>query len=376
MGLPAGYTDITVKDGGQTINSPTQSAFLSAVFPIASIKCKLLEMPAHHNREQSCGEESVTLPDFFRQEYRLEELAGASPDHTPDTGCENITGEMNNMTVDVRVTPEVTVEVVEELLTEEELAERHHLELQVERAFCQAGVALRELRDRKLYRSTHQTFEEYCRQRFGFERRHPYRLIEAAAVMDNLCPNRTQNESSPSQKRILPTKLEQVRPLAALEPEQQREVWQQAVEQVEGKVPSGRIVKSIVERLKEKPLFKATDCCQVGDVFILTRLEAAERKYNCCWAIAKSVNDFTVVVDVHDGLLAVKPENLRPVDESDACRQLPQILKRIRRLRDCGLLDRCAYTVLDSLGRQTYLTPLEEKFLKIMEEEYRAEGNN
>ena len=274
------------------------------------------------------------------------------------------------MTVDVRVPPEATVEVVEELLTEEELADRHHLELKVERAFCQAGQALAELRDRRLYRSTHQTFEDYCRDRFAFQRAHAYRLIDAAAVMDNLSPIQRQIDLSPNRRQILPTKLEQVRPLASLEPEQQREVWQQAVEQVDGKVPSGRIVKSIVERLKEKPLTKATDCCQVGDVFILTRLEGPERKYNGCWAIAKRVNEFTLEIDVHDVVLLVKPDNLKPIDEPDTRRQLPTLLKRIRRLRDCGLLDRGAYNVLEDLGRHTYLTEVEEALLACLEKYY------
>jgi len=49
----------------------------------------------------------------------------------------------------------------------------------------------------------------------------------------------------------------QVRPLTTLEPDEQREVWQQAVEA--GENPSGRIVQGIVERLKEKPHLKATD---------------------------------------------------------------------------------------------------------------------
>ena len=60
-------------------------------------------------------------------------------------------------------------------LSQEEFRLRLHLEGKVERAFYEAGKALRELRDRQLYRSTHQTFEEYCRERFGFERRHSYR---------------------------------------------------------------------------------------------------------------------------------------------------------------------------------------------------------
>ena len=54
-----------------------------------------------------------------------------------------------------------------------EQQEREHLERQVEKAFYEAGKGLRTLRDKKLYRSTHKTFEEYCRDRFGFERRQP-----------------------------------------------------------------------------------------------------------------------------------------------------------------------------------------------------------
>ncbi len=86
----------------------------------------------------------------------------------------------------------VSVKVIEtEELTPDEERERLYLERKVERAFYEAGKALQSLRDRRLYRSTHKTFEEYCRDRFGFERRHPYRLIDAADVVDNLtqmCP--------------------------------------------------------------------------------------------------------------------------------------------------------------------------------------------
>ena len=58
------------------------------------------------------------------------------------------------MTVDVQETPvAAAVEVVEEL-TESEASDRHRLELKVERAFVEAGKALAELRNRKLYRST------------------------------------------------------------------------------------------------------------------------------------------------------------------------------------------------------------------------------
>ena len=278
------------------------------------------------------------------------------------------TEELEERTLETTLTIAATVQL--EVLTEDEEKERHRLEVKVERAFVEAGTALRQLRDGRLYKSTHKTFEEYCRDRFGFSRAHPYRLIDAAKVVDNLSSVNIQNNLSPNRRQIMPTTIEQVRALTALEPDAQQQIWQQAVEQADGKVPSGRIVKSIVERLKEKPLIKASDFCTVGDAFILTRLDGVERKYNGCWAIAFELRDFTIAVDVHDTTLAVKPDNLDPIDLPDVRRQLPQTLKRIQRLRSAGILDRCAYTVLESLGRQTYLTDVEEVVLKCLENHY------
>ncbi len=206
----------------------------------------------------------------------------------------------------------VVVEVLEEL-TEPEAAERHRLELTVERAFYEAGAALRQLRSRRLYRSTHRTFEEYCRERFGFSRQNVNYLIAASGVVDNLLTTNGCQNSQTNYFQILPTSERQVRPLTTLEPDEQREVWQQAVEEAGG-IPSGRIVKGIVERLKEKHHISATESYKVGDAFTLTALPWTERKYNGCWAIAIAVNDFTVVVDVHDGNLAVKPDNLNSLE--------------------------------------------------------------
>jgi hypothetical protein len=61
-----------------------------------------------------------------------------------------------------------------ESLTLDEEKQRLHLERQIEKAFYQAGLALQILRDKKLYRSTHSSFEEYCHARFGFTRRSAY----------------------------------------------------------------------------------------------------------------------------------------------------------------------------------------------------------
>ncbi len=57
----------------------------------------------------------------------------------------------------------------------------------------EAGKALTQLRDRKLYRSTHKTFEEYCRDRFGFTRMAAALKIASVKVMENLSTNGCQN---------------------------------------------------------------------------------------------------------------------------------------------------------------------------------------
>jgi hypothetical protein len=67
----------------------------------------------------------------------------------------------------------------------------------------------------------------------------------------------------------------------------------------------------------------------------------------------------------------VKPENLNKIDSPEAHRQLPQILQRIRRVREVpGFRDRAAYAMLEHLGKQTYLTSLEDKLLQVIEQEY------
>jgi hypothetical protein len=185
--------------------------------------------------------------------------SAASTDSTSAANSvnEDISQQLDPASATITVT---AVEVPE--LTEQEISDRLHLERRVERAFFEAGKALAELRDRRLYRSTHKTFEEYCRSRFAYTHRHVNYLIAASNVVDNIImgtngsqneipdemgTNGSQNEISDEMgtngSQILPTTERQVRPLTKLEPSQQQEVWRQAVEQAGGKVPPARIVK-------------------------------------------------------------------------------------------------------------------------------------
>ncbi|AUB43098.1 Site-specific DNA-cytosine methylase (plasmid) [Nostoc flagelliforme CCNUN1] len=210
----------------------------------------------------------------------------------PDSVNEDISLQEDPASATITVT---AVEITE--LTEQEISDRLHLERKVERAFFEAGKALAQLRDRRLYRSTHRTFEEYCRDRFGYTHRRVNYLIAGSVVFDNIATgtncsqneetdgtgtNCSQNEEvdgtgtncsqngeadgtgtncSQNEKvdktrlnplRILPTSEGQVRPLAPLEPQQQVKVWQRAVHEAGGKVPSARIVTDVVQRIIER----------------------------------------------------------------------------------------------------------------------------
>jgi len=65
------------------------------------------------------------------------------------------------------------------------------LETRIERGlqtFIEVGEALAEIRDQRLYRESHATFEAYCRERWGWSRQHAYRQIKAAQMVGTLSP--------------------------------------------------------------------------------------------------------------------------------------------------------------------------------------------
>lgn len=60
--------------------------------------------------------------------------------------------------------------------------------------FIEVGLALRSIRDEKLYREQHKTFEKYVSERWGFEKSQAYRLIDACEVREKLSPIGDKNE--------------------------------------------------------------------------------------------------------------------------------------------------------------------------------------
>ncbi len=264
----------------------------------------------------------------------------------------------------------VQVEVVVDELTEEEEGARQILERQVERAFYLAGRALRELRDRRLYRSTHKTFEEYCRERFGFTRDSAYLKIGAADIYENL----EQNLPTNGRHLPLPTNERQLRHLAKakLEPAVQVEVWQQAVSSAGGRVPSGRIVSDIVQRIKERT--PVPNPYKVGEVCQLIAKDNPElRGKGGCWCIVSEVHDFGCTVTTWSRSYTVRLEHLKSLDYSSSeCQRMKGLCARLTRLHETGNLDAAAYWILNGLGKmpKPYLTPTEERLLSFLETEY------
>ncbi|MBD2441194.1 hypothetical protein [Nostoc sp. FACHB-110] len=282
------------------------------------------------------------------------------------------------------VTVEVAAAEVPEL-TQEEQRDRTRLEEKVETAFYEAGSALRELRSRRLYRSTHKTFEEYCKDRFGFERRHPYRLIEAADVVDNLkmCPNWTQNNAVSKTVTVesvaipvLPTSEGQVRPLTTLEPVQQQKAWLKAVEAVGGKVPSGRVVKDIVDKIRERT--PVPNPYREGKICILVPKDNPDlRGKGGYWGVIIHVGDFSCTVQTWDGDYTVKIEHLKSLELlDDDCKSMQQLCMRLRRLHQVSSRDESVDWLLQGLGKQAkpYLSALQAKLLGAMEREYGLDG--
>ncbi|MCC5668267.1 hypothetical protein LC653_31510 [Nostoc sp. CHAB 5784] len=311
--------------------------------------------------------------------------ASSNSEAPPDSASEDISQQVDPASATITVT---AVEVPE--LTDQEQSDRLHLERKVERAFFEAGKALAELRERRLHRSTHKTFEEYCRSRFGYTHRHVNYLIAASNVVDNIImgTNGSQNEISDEMgtngsqneipdemgtngSQILPTSERQVRPLVPKEPKSQRSCWQKAVEVAGGKVPTGRIVKDVVQRIIERT--KVPNTYQIGEVCqILAKDNPELRGKGGCWSIVSQVNEFSCTVRTWDGEYTVGLQYLKSCNYLPAeCEQMRQICDRISRVYSSGM-EETAKNLLQLLGKlnRPYLTAVEEKLLSVIEKEY------
>jgi hypothetical protein len=102
--------------------------------------------------------------------------------------------------------------------------------------FVVVGRALAKIRDGRLYRQTHLTFEAYCDQEFSLSRSRAYRFIEAAQVTEAM---------SPIGDIAVPATESQARELSGLAPETAAEVMRTAAES------SPKITASTIREARE-----------------------------------------------------------------------------------------------------------------------------
>jgi hypothetical protein len=145
-----------------------------------------------------------------------------------------------------------------------EIVELRLLEKQIKaglEGMISAGTALAEIRDRRLYKQTHHSFDAYCLDRWGFTRHRADQLIGAASTVGAM----VQAETPP---RILPTHETLVRPLQQLPtPEAQADAWDAAVSEAGGGIPTAKQVAAAVEKRQPKllPTIVGTTATVIAD---------------------------------------------------------------------------------------------------------------
>lgn len=102
-------------------------------------------------------------------------------------------------------------------------------------SFIACGKAFAIIKNRRLYRQSHSSFDAYVQERWGMSAAHAYRNIAAAQVVAAL-PEGAPVPSSESQARLL----------SRLEPEEQAEVWEEAVERSNGAPATAATVAEVM----------------------------------------------------------------------------------------------------------------------------------
>ncbi|WP_414582764.1 hypothetical protein [Scytonema sp. PCC 10023] len=326
-------------------------------------------MPRVKKTTQQPSSEQLVVVDTS-SEAELLSPATQVPE-TQEANAESVlqTEEMQIATVESEL---VLHEESSEPLTDEERTLLDDLEQQVEESFYIAAKALWVINKRRLYRETHQTFEDYCRDRFQFTPRHLYYQIKAAEVIENL-------QQSERAVQILPSSEYQVRPLSRLKkPEQQVAAWKKSVEKAGGQAPSHEIVKqAVTELFAVAPPKKEELSPRIvpGDICLIKR-SSDERLTGRVgyWAVVQEVTNSSCTIQLYDRTVSdVSANALSPfgytTKDAEAMQKLCKRLRTIYNSRND--LEEVAIITLEYFGKlkRPTLSSLEKKMLTTLESE-------
>jgi hypothetical protein len=120
----------------------------------------------------------------------------------------------------------------------------------------EVAAALADIREQKQYlEAGHKTFEEYCEQKWNFKRNYANKLIQGVEVFDNVRDNlnkEVDNLGTSVPKPVqLPETEWQARAVrqATDDPQEQAEVWTQAVEDAGGEQPTAPQIKQAAAKV-------------------------------------------------------------------------------------------------------------------------------
>lgn len=110
----------------------------------------------------------------------------------------------------------------------------------------QMAAHLKRIRDERLYRGDHKSFEDFCQAELGYTSRWARQIIQSAETIEELSGTMVPDQ--------LPSNERQVRELARLPAGKRAEVWQEVLE--DGEPTSAKVkekVRQHVESAKAKP---------------------------------------------------------------------------------------------------------------------------
>lgn len=109
------------------------------------------------------------------------------------------------------------------------------------KSFIDVGEALATIHNGYLYRATHTTFEDYCRERWNLSRPRAYELMAAADVVSGMPDTEVQISNA-----------RQANALSAVPEAERAEVWDAAVERTNGK-PTAKAISEVVKARTQSP---------------------------------------------------------------------------------------------------------------------------
>jgi len=170
------------------------------------------------------------------------------------------------------------------------------------KTFLEVGLALKKVRESRLYREDHDTWEAFCRAVVGISKTEANRQILDAEVVDDLkAPNGVIAEA--------PSSRSQVRALARLKkPEDRREAWRRVCETTEltGRPATADLVTDVVEAIRgdadpppasSHPPDETSASKPATAMDVIERLRAASRAQD--WTIVDEVIEHLAALELY-----------------------------------------------------------------------------